>query len=93
MEAAYFNKNLTSYLSMEEAMLVFFKENTVESVQVLFWKFFQCWVTRECKLISDLSDNEIAHFFDQLIDLIAAAHMLHEANRVSDPQSKEGSND
>ncbi|MDB5024948.1 MAG: hypothetical protein JWP78_2703 [Mucilaginibacter sp.] len=74
-------------------MAIFFKVNTPESVKVLFWKIFQCWVTRDCKIKADLSDEEIALFFDQLIDLVAAAHIAHQANRASGSKSKEGSDD
>ena len=74
-------------------MTTFFKDNTPESVKVLFWKMFQCWVTRDCNIKADLSDEEIALFFDQLIDLVAAAHILHQANGAADPKSKEGSDD
>lgn len=86
MEAADINKGITSDLSFEEAAETFFKDHSTQSVQVLVWKFFQCWVTRDCKIISDLSDEEIALFLDQLIDLVAAAQILHEANRVSENQ-------
>lgn len=93
MEAVYNNFNLSSESSLKEAMSTFFKDNTPESVKVLFWKMFQCWVTRDCNIKVDLSDKEIALFFDQLIDLVAAAHILHQANRASNPQSKEVSDD
>jgi hypothetical protein len=83
MEAVYFNKEFTSGLSFDDAAKTFFQNNSTESAQVLFWKFFQCWVKRDCNIISDLTDKEVALFFDQLIDLVAAAHILHEANRVS----------
>lgn len=84
METAYKNKEFTSDLSFDEVAKTFFNKNSLESVQVLFWKFFQCWATRDCKLTSDLSDKEVALFFDQLIDLVAAAQIVHEANRVSE---------
>ena len=89
MEAAYINKEVTADLSFEEAAEIFFKKNSTQSVQVLVWKFFQCWVTRDCKIISDLTDEEVALFLDQLIDLVAAAQILHEANRVSENAREE----
>lgn len=92
MEAVLINQNFTSGLSFEEVAETFFKENTPQSVTVLCWKFFQCWVTRDCKIISDLSDEEIALFFDQLIDLVAAAHILHQANRALENE-QEGSDE
>lgn len=89
MEAVYLNKNFPSDLSLKEVMTAFFKGNSPESAKVLFWKMFQCWVTRDCNLKADVSDEELALFFDQLIDLVAAAHILHQANRVS-PTGQEG---
>lgn len=80
MEAVHINFNITSELSFKDVAKTFFQDNTPDSVKVLCWKFFQCWITRDCKGISDLSDEEIALFFDQLIDLVAAAHILHQAN-------------
>ena len=38
---------------------------------------------------SELSDEEVALFFDQLMDLVAAAYILHQANRAS-PNQQEG---
>ncbi len=90
MEAVSNNFNITSALTLNEAMSSFFKDNTPESVKVLFWKMLQCWVTRDCNIKSDLSDKEVALFFDQLIDLVAAAHILHEANRALE-SGQEGS--
>jgi hypothetical protein len=91
MEAVHINLTITSELSFKDVAKTFFKDNTPDSVKVLCWKFFQCWVSRDCKIISDLSDEEIALFFDQLIDLVAAAHILHQANRA-DVEPKEESN-
>ncbi|MGZ3765572.1 MAG: hypothetical protein ACXVB0_15345 [Mucilaginibacter sp.] len=91
MEAVQNNSNITSELSFAEVAQTFFKKNTPESVTILCWKFFQCWITRDCKIITELSDQEIALFFDQLIDLVAAAHILHQANRASENR-QEGSN-
>jgi hypothetical protein len=88
MEAVTNNFNITSVLLLNEVMSTFFKDNTPEKAKVLFWKMFQCWVTRDCNIISDLTDKEIALFFDQLIDLVAAAHILHQANGAS--LSKQG---
>lgn len=84
MEPEKINLNVTSDLSFNDAVKTFFKDNTPDSVKVLFWKLFQCWVTRDCNVKADLSDQEIALFFDQLIDLVAAAHIVHQANRALD---------
>jgi len=90
MEAVHINFNITSELSFNNVAKTFFEDNTPDSVRVLFWKLFQCWVTRDCNIKSDLADEEIALFFDQLIDLVAAAHILHQANRASENE-QEGS--
>ena len=80
MEAVIIQPNFTSSLTFKQVMEKFFKAHTPEETKVLFWKFFQCWVTRDCNIKADLSDEEIAKFFDHLIDLITATHQLHEAN-------------
>ena len=90
MEAVIIKHNFTSAITLKEVMEKFFRDHSPEETKVLFWKFFQCWVTRECNLKADLSDEEVALFFDQLMDLVAAAYILHQANRVSaNPQEGE----
>ena len=84
MEAVIIKHSFTAGSTLKEAMLAYFKANTPETTTVLFWKFFQCWVTRDCKFRAEITDEEVALFFDQLIDLVAAAHILHQANRVSE---------
>ena len=74
-------------------MATFFKAHTPDQAKVLFWKVFQCWSVQECKFKVDVSDEEIALFFDQLIDLVAAAHIEHEANRVSKNRQQGGGNE
>lgn len=93
MEAVIINHNFSSGLTLKEVMENFFEAHTPEETKVLFWKFFQCWVTRECKIKADLSDEEVALFFDQLIDLVAAAYILHQANGVSQNQQGGESHD
>lgn len=93
MEAVIINHNFSSCLTFKEVMESFFKAHTPEETKVLFWKFFQCWVTRECSIKADLSDEEVALFFDQLIDLVAAAYILHQANGVSQNQQGGQSHD
>jgi hypothetical protein len=90
MEAVIAKQDFTSALPLKDVLTKFFDDHTPESTNVLFWKFFQCWVTRECNIKADLSDEEIALFFDQLMDLVAAAYILHQANRVL-PTEQEGS--
>lgn len=71
-------------------MATFFKKYTPDSTKVLFWVLFQCWTKQDCKLTTELSDQEVALFFDQLINLVAAAHIEHQANRVSESKRQEG---
>jgi hypothetical protein len=90
MEAAVINNNLASNSSFQSVMTTFFGANTPDSVTVFFWKFFQCWTTKDCAVKADISDKEVALFFDQLTDLVAAAYILHQANGVSiNPQEGE----
>ena len=87
MEAVIIQPIIASSLTIKQVMERFFKAHTPEETKVLFWKFFQCWVTRDCNIKADLSDLEVAQFFDHLMDLITATHELHEANAaVQRPQ-------
>jgi|SRR6185437_8576458 len=83
MEAVFINKDFSSGLPLQEAMIAFFEGYTPESVKGLLWRMFQCWVTRDCKVRAEISDEELALFFDQLMDLVAAAYVVHQANGVS----------
>lgn len=89
MEEVITKNDFTSVKTIGEILEKFFRDNDVDSVQLLFWKFFQCWVTKDCNIKADISDEEVALFFDQLMDLVAAAYILHQANRVS-PNQQEG---
>jgi type II secretory pathway component PulF len=89
MEAVFTNNNFTSGLSLNGVIKTFFTANTPESVKYRFWKLFQCWVTKECNIKTEISDEEIALFFDQLNNLVAAAYTVHQANGAS-PNLQEG---
>ena len=88
MGALIKNKSLSSGIPFSEVVACYFKANTPESTKVLFWKVFQCWALKDCNLKSEVSDEEIALFFDQLTDLVAAAYILHQANRVPNAGQK-----
>jgi hypothetical protein len=91
MEAVIIKHKFTSGISLKEVVAVFFKAHAPEDTKVLFWKFFQCWVTRDCDIKADLSNEEVALFFDQLNKLIDAAYNVYlESNELPDQQ--EGSN-
>lgn len=83
MEAASLNESFSNPLTLGEAVRLFFKQNTPDSTRATFWKIFQCWALKDCNIKAEISDEELALFFDQLIDLVAAAYILHEADRVS----------
>lgn len=92
MEAGTTN-NLSSRRSLKEVITSFFNNNTLDSSQVLTWKIFQCWTTRDCHFKSDVTNEEIAAFLDQLNHLVAAAYIEHQANAVSENPQQGGSND
>ncbi|RFZ91105.1 hypothetical protein D0C36_19375 [Mucilaginibacter conchicola] len=93
MEAVIKHHNFKASLSLNEVLARFFDDRTPESTNLLFWKFFQCWVTKECNIKADLSDQEVALFFDQLMDLVAAAYIVHQANGASETEQKGKSHD
>lgn len=81
MEAV--NKNIiSSQPTLQKVMASFFERNSPESVQVLFWKIFQCWVTKDCKIRGELSDAELALVLDQLLELVTAAQSLYRNSNV-----------
>jgi hypothetical protein len=90
MEAATINHHLISELSLKKMMAAFFKGNTPDSAREFFFKVFQCWVTRDCNIKAEISDEEVALFFDQLTDLVAAAYNLHQSGIT--PLNKQGGN-
>jgi hypothetical protein len=89
MEAAITNDTLTSGFFCNKEIERFFESNSTDSVKDMLLRIFQCWVTKDCNIKADISDEEVALFFDQLMDLVAAAYILHQANRVS-PNQREG---
>ena len=91
MEAVYIQDSFSPGASFKEASASFFKKRTPDGAKVLCWKLFQCWAQKDCNLKSDLTDEEVALFFDQLIALVAAAYIEHQANRVpNEPRGGEG---
>lgn len=93
MEAAFIYKNLYPNNSFRDTLNIFFAKYSPELTHYLCLKIFQCWGVNECTIKAEISDEEIALFLDQLTDLVAAAHIEHQANRVSDRNAKEDSND
>jgi len=85
MEAEVINKSLLSSTPLKDVAATFFKDNDPESTKVLFWKFFQCWTLKDCKIKGEISDEEVARFFDQLTDLVIAAYVVHQENAGTQP--------
>lgn len=83
MEAVYTPNSFSSPTPFNQVLADFFKGHTPESTQVLLWQMFQCWALKDCKLEVEVTDEEVAAFFDQLIDLVAGAYIVHQANSVS----------
>ena len=67
----------------------FFSTNSEESTREIFWYLFKAWVSQpEDKQY--YSNQEIALFFDQLLELVAAAYTLHQSHRAnSNPNPEE----
>jgi len=60
------NNNSNQGRSLKEVMTAVFNSITPDTSQVLTWKIFQCWTTRDCNFKSDVTNEEIAAFLDQL---------------------------
>lgn len=87
MEAVNINNNSTPP-PLETVLRTFFQGNTPESVQLLFWRLFQCWVVNDCAIGSGLMDADLALVFDQLNELVAAAYLLHLAGNSTTTEQK-----
>ena len=91
MNAVIDNTEYPSDQPLKKVMDSFFINNPPEKVKYLFWKLLQCYVLKDCNTKVDVPEKEVALFYDQLMDLVAAAYILHQANRVSKPE--QGGND
>lgn len=77
------HNSLASEPALTEAVTNFFSAHTPDTAKVLTWKIFQCWTLKDCEITSEIPKEKIALFLDQLNDLVAAAYILHQANRAS----------
>lgn len=68
---------------LDKVIESFFQGYTPDSAKLMFWKLFQCWTLKDCNIKAEVSDEEVARFFDQLTDLVAAAYIIHQANGAS----------
>lgn len=82
MEAALTNNKLISKIPFNKVFDEFFANNTPESAYTILFKILQCWVVNDCKIKAGIPDEDMALFLDQLNTLVAAAHILHQGNRV-----------
>ncbi len=92
MKAATNDLTSVTMASAPKTLEAFFASNTPESVKEIFWYLFKAWVSQPSDKKKQYSDEEIALFLDQLINLVAAASTLHQENRVSRDYAKEGTN-
>jgi type II secretory pathway component PulF len=81
MEAAVQNLTDLNALSPYEVLEAFFRVNSRDEVWDKCFGLLKVWAKRPGD-IKQYSDEEIALFLDQLIDLVAAASTLHEANKA-----------
>ncbi|WP_426671982.1 hypothetical protein ACPPVU_12175 [Mucilaginibacter sp. McL0603] len=92
MEAVIMKSYCPSDLPPEEVIDLFFRNYSSETMWVNTFYLFKCWTTNSCGLKEKLPNEELALFLDQLIDLVAAAYTLHQANRVSGEEKKDQAN-
>lgn len=86
---AILNNNFSSGPPLHEVMAAFFKHHTPDSAKLLFWKVFQCWALKDCTVKAEVTDQEIALFFDQLTELVDAAYLEHRASETNPSSPKE----
>jgi hypothetical protein len=65
-----------------QAVEAFFGSNTPESARDTLWYLFKAWVNSPGTNRARYTDEDIALFLDQLIDLVGASFQLHQTNRV-----------
>jgi hypothetical protein len=66
-----------------KALQAFYGLYSPQQAQEITFYLFKAWVCQCEEKKKPYSEQEIALFLDQLIDLVAAAFQLHEGNRVS----------
>ena len=91
MEAVLSNKDRSSFTSLKQTLECFFAKNTPESVKVSFLRLLQCYVLNDCKVRAEVPDEEVARFYDQLIELVDAVYIVHQADRA--PLNENGGNE
>lgn len=93
MEAVFTNKNLPHELSLKKMMDAFFKVNNPDSIREIFFKLFQCWVTKDCNNKAEITDKELATFFDQITDFFTVAYDLYSKSNLTNADQERKGND
>ena len=70
-----------SNASLMNAMELFFKERSFGEIQNIFFKLFQCWGVKECHKRMDLSNADVALFYDQLQSLLGEVYLKYQATK------------
>ena len=70
-----------SHSSLMTATETFFKNRTFGETQNTFFKLFQCWGTKECDKRFELSNIEVASFYDQLGEIVKEAYLFYQSSR------------
>ena len=83
MEAILTNNSFSSGPPLKEVMANFFRKHSPDSAKFLFWKVFQCWALKDCTIKAEVSDEELALFFDQINELVDAAFLEHQASELN----------
>ncbi|HVX00178.1 MAG TPA: hypothetical protein VHA52_07075 [Candidatus Babeliaceae bacterium] len=93
MKEAAFIKKTISEVPFDQVLHEFFSNNTPDSVYLITFSIFQCWVLNACKIKAGIPDEDVALLIDQLNSLVAAAYILHQGNRVQATLQKGIKND
>jgi len=64
-----------------KATELFFKTRTFGETKDTFFKLFQCWGIKECYKRIDLTNAEVALFYDQLLNLVGQAYITFHADK------------
>jgi hypothetical protein len=67
--------------SLLEAMNLFFNNRSFGTTQNIFFKLFQCWGIKECDEVVNLSNEEVALFLDDLLNLVSISYIAYQANK------------
>jgi hypothetical protein len=82
MEAVFKNLDNVNAGSPCDVVKKFFRMYSRELSTETLWYVFKAWVSSPGANRAQFSNEEMALFLDQLIDLVAAAYQLHQTNRV-----------